>query len=200
MELYNKLTAKYPAEHFSMSTTQTVIEENDQLATTRMVTIEHLGVEVLKIDKTLFVGVRDSREATDTTTTPVEVCDGAITTEDPTQFIGYVELKSKCSQNEVVKARSQIMASHHHMLTIAKNCAFSLTDFIQKGIIVTQPITDETMTKARQRRKRDDDNKVIFSHARFLLKLIEGNAKDEATGICFVHALATDVVHLRDLL
>jgi hypothetical protein len=86
------------------------------------------------------------------------------------------------------------------MLTIAKNCAFSLTDFIQKGIIVTLPITDETMTKARQRRKRDDDNKIIFSHARFLLKLIEGNAKDEATGICFVHALTTDVVHLKGLL
>jgi hypothetical protein len=54
--------------------------------------------------------------------------------------------------------------------------------------------------KARQRRKRDDDNNIIFSHARFLLKLIEGNAKDEATGICFVHALATDVVHLNSLL
>ena len=200
MEFHNKLTAKYPAEHFSTSTTQTVIEENDHLATTRMVTIEHLGVEVLKIDKTLFVAIRDSRQATDTTSTPAEVCDGAIATEDPTRFIGYVELKSKCSQNEVVKARSQIMASHHHMLTIAKNCAFYLTDFIQKGIIVTQPITDETMTKARQRRKRDDDNKIIFSHARFLLKLIEGNAKDEATGICFVHALATDVVHLKGLL
>lgn len=199
MELYDKLTTKYPAEHFSTSTTQTVIEEDDQQATTRMVTIEHLGVEVLKIDKTLFVDVRDSSQATDTTSTPVEVCDGAIATEEPTRFIGYVELKSKCSQNEVVKARGQIMASHHHMLTIAKNCAFSLTDFIQKGIIVTQPITDETMTKARQRRKRDDDNKIIFSHARFLLKLIEGNAKDEATGIRFVHALATDVVHLNSL-
>lgn len=200
MELYDKLTAKYPAEHFLTSTTQTVIEEDDQLATTRMVTFEHLGAEVLKIDKTMFVTIRDSRQNTDTTSTPTEVCDGAIATEDPTRFIGYVELKSKCSQNEVVKARRQIMASHHHMLTIAKNCDFSLTDFIQKGIIVTQPITDETMTKARQRRKRDDDNKIIFSHARFLLKLIEGNAKDEATGIIFVHALATGVIHLKGLL
>ena len=199
MEFHNKLTAKYPAEHFSTSTTQTVIEENDHLATTRMVTIEHLGVEVLKIDKTLFVAIRDSHQATDTTSTPAEVCDGAIATEDPTRFIGYVELKSKCSQNEVVKARSQIMASYHHMLTIAKNCAFSLTDFIQKGIIITQPITDETMTKARKRRKQDDDNKIIFSHARFLLKLIEGKAKDETTGICFVHALSTDVINLRSL-
>ena len=199
MEFHNKLTAKYPAEHFSTSTTQTVIEENDQLATTRMVTIEHMGVEVLKIDKTLFVAIRDSHQATDTTSTPAEVCDGAIATEDPTRFIGYVELKSKCSQNEVVKARSQIMASYHHMLTIAKNCAFSLTDFIQKGIIITQPITDETMTKARKRRKQDDDNKIIFSHARFLLKLIEGKAKDETTGICFVHALSTDVINLRSL-
>lgn len=72
-------------------------------------------------------------------------------------------------------------------------------EFIKTSIIVTQPITDETMTKARQRRKRDDDNKIIFSHARFLLKLIEGNAKDEATGIRFVHALATGVVHLNSL-
>ena len=33
MELYDKLKAKYPAEHLSLSTSQTVIEEEDPSAT-----------------------------------------------------------------------------------------------------------------------------------------------------------------------
>ena len=201
MELYDRLTAKFPANHFSTSTTQTVIEEEDPNALTRIVTFEHMGTEVLKIDKTLFVAVRDEKLVpSSATTTLSEVCDGAIATEESSRFIGYVELKSKCSQNEVIKARGQIIASHHHMLAIAQSCAFSLSDFVQKGIIITQPVTDETLTKARQRRKRDDNLKVTFSSARFLLKLIEGEAKDEATGICFVHATATGAVHLKEIL
>ncbi len=202
MELYDKLTAIYPAEHFSTSTTQTVIDEEDHLAITRAVTFEHSGIEILKIDKTLFVLVRDASQVISSSTNPVKVCDGAIASEIPSHFIGYVELKSKCSQNEVLKARSQIMASRHHMLTIAQDCAISLTDYVQKGIIITQPIADETLTKARQRRQRDDDLKVVNSSSRFLLKLIEGKAKDEDTGICFVHAVVTGtgVIQLKDFL
>jgi hypothetical protein len=198
MELYDKLTAHYFTEHFSTSTTQTVIEEEDQLATTQSVIFEHAGIEVLKIDKTLFVIERD-RQANAKDSASVEVCDGAIATEEPMPFIGYVELKSKCSQNEVIKARSQIMASYHHMLSMAQTCSFALSDVIQKGIIVTQPVTDEILTKARQRRKRDDDMNVTYSSARFLLKLIAGEAKDESTGISFIY-VAEGKVQLSDLL
>ena len=180
MDLYDKLVTHYTTEHFSTSTTQTIIEEEDQLAATQSVTFEHTNIEVLKIDKTLFVIERD-RQVNANDSAPVEVSDGAIATEKPTQFIGYVELKSKCSQNEVIKARSQIMASY------------------QKGIIVTQPVADETLTKARQRRKRDDDMSVTYSSARFLLKLIAGEAKDESTGISFLY-VAADTVRLSDLL
>lgn len=198
MELYDKLTTRYSTAHFSTSKSQTVIEEDDQLAITRSVTINHPGMEVLKIDKTLFVFERDTLQERDSI--PTEVCDGAITMEEPVKFVGYVELKSKCSQNEVIKARSQIMASYIHMLTIAQSCTFTLTDYTQKGIIVTQPITDETLTKARQRRKRDDDMGTHFSSARFLLKLIEGEAKDESTNVSFMHVIATETVQMNDLL
>ena len=198
MELYDKLKAKYPAKHLSLSTSQTVIEEEDPSATTREVTFEHSGVEVLKIDKSLFVAVRDASKEVDSN--PVEVSDGAIATETPMHFIGYVELKSKCSQGQVKKARGQIMASHQHMCSIAQDCAIDLSDFEKKGIIATQPITDEELLKARQRRRRDDDMKVVMSSARFFLKLIGGEAKDEATGISFVHVVANGKVSLQTLL
>lgn len=129
MELYDKLTAKYPFHHFSMSTTQTVIEEDDPNAITSKVTFEHTGIEVLKIDRTLFVFVRDTNSASSVGKNLVEVCDGAIATEVPSRFIGYVEMKSRCTQNVVVKARSQIIASYHHMLSIAQDCGFSISNF-----------------------------------------------------------------------
>ena len=199
MELYDKLTAKYPFHHFSTSTTQTVIDEDDPNAITSRVTFEHTGIEVLKIDRTLFVFVRDTTSASSVGKKLVEVCDGAIATEVPSRFIGYVEMKSRCTQNVVVKARSQLIASYYHMLSIAQDCGFSISNFQQKGIIVSQPITDEVLIKACQRRKRDDDLNHQTSSARFLLKLIEGKAKDEKTGICFIHAVPTDVVDLRTL-
>ena len=54
-------------------------------------------------------------------------------------------------------------------------------------------------TKARQRRMRDDDMSVTYSSARFLLKLIAGEAKDESTGIRFLY-VAAGTVRLSDLL
>ena len=199
MELYDKLTAQYPAEHFSVSTTQTVIDEDDPQAITRSVTIEHQGTEVLKINKTLFVEVRDAY-TTIPTTISAEVCDGAINTEKPSPFIGYVELKSACTANNVLKARSQILASFQLMQIIAGTCGFSLSTYIQKGIIVTQPITDETLTKARQRRKRDMEQHNDFSPSRFLLNLIEGKAKEDTTGLNFVSVFTPEIVYLSRLL
>ncbi len=195
MELYDKLTLLYPAKHFSKSVTQTVIEEDDPQAVTRSITLEHSGTEVLKINKTLFVAVRDTLAAA----SPIEVCDGAVAIEMPRHFIAYVELKSACNANNVLKARSQILASHIVMQAAAANCNIPLTPFIQKGIIVTQPITDETLTKARQRRQRDDDLKVNFSNARFLLNLVDGKAVDKETGIPLVYAVAGEVLRLDAL-
>lgn len=195
MDFYDKLSSKFPANHFSFSTTRTVIEEDDPQAVTRSIIFEHNGTEVLKINKTLFVAVRDAT----TSSSSSEVCDGAIVTETPSHFIGYVELKSACTTNNVLKARSQILASRELLQTAFVSCACSIESFAQKGIIVTQPITDETLTKARQRRKRDDESKVTFSSSRFLLNLIRGKAKDDTTGIQFLHVVSGDIIALTKL-
>ena len=195
MELYDKLTSKYPAVHFSLSKMKTVIEEDDPQAVTRSITFEHDGTEVLKINKTLFVVVRDAT----TSSSSSEVCDGAIVTETPSHFVGYVELKSACTTNNVLKARSQILASHELFQAACLSCTYSIDGFVQKGIIVTQPITDETLTKARQRRKRDDDSKATFSSARFLLNLINGKAQDVTTGIQFFHVVSGEIIALTKL-
>ena len=200
MELYDKLTAKYPAEHFSVNTTKTMIEEDEPQAVTRSVTIEHQGTEVLKINKTLFVEVRDATHATIPTSISAEVCDGAISTEEPSLFFGYVELKSACTANNVLKARSQILASFQLMQNVADTCDFSFDKYVQKGIIVTQPITDETLTKARQRRQRDLEQHNDFSPSRFLLNLIEGKAKEDSIGLNFVSVFTPEIVSLSRLL
>lgn len=196
MKLYDKLSSKFPANYFSLSTTQTLIEEDDPQAVTRSIIFEHNGTEVLKINKTLLVAVRDAT----TSSSLSEVCDGAIVTETPSHFVGYVELKSACTTNNVLKARSQILASHELLQTACISCTYSIDSFIQNGIIVTQPITDETLTKARQRRKRDDDSKVTFSSARFFLNLISGKAKDDTTGIQFIHVVSGEIIALTDIL
>jgi len=90
----------------------------------------------------------------------------------------------------ITKMQAQATASPSRLSTRHRNPAGA----------ITQPVTVETLTKARQRRKRDDNLKVTLSSARFLLKLIEGEAKDEATGICFVHATATGTVNLKEIL
>lgn len=53
MELYDKLISRYPAEHFSVSTTQTTIEEESAEARLRFVTITHEGTEMLLVKKGL---------------------------------------------------------------------------------------------------------------------------------------------------
>ena len=197
MELYDKLTAHYPAVHFSVSQTQTVIEEDEPQAATRSITFEHSGTDVLKINKSLFVAVRDevydaatvkrTSSPSESVAAPAEVCDGALATESPTRFLSYVELKSACTAGNVLKARRQILASRQLMNRVAKCCEIPLCAFIQQGIIVTQPITDETLTKARQRRRRDDDLRLPFSSSRFLLNLIGGKAVDAETGMKLWH-------------
>lgn len=193
MELFDKLSSIYPANHFSLSTTQTVVEEEDPKAITRSITFEHNGIKVLKINKTFLVTVRDSATTSDT---PAEVCDGVIVWEATMPFINYVELKSACTPNNVLKARSQILDSQELLQSVCISCACPIESFVQKGIIVTQPITDETLTKARQRRKRDEDSNVTFSSARFLLNLINGKAKDDTKGIQFLHVVTGETIML----
>ena len=191
MKLYNWLTTQYPAEYFSVSTTQTVIEEDEPLAITRNITFEHRGTEVLRISKAFFEAVRGASLS--------EVCDGAVAMYVPRRFIGYVELKSACTANNVLKARKQIIASRKLMQNAAVICKINIDSYSQQGIIVTQPITDETLTKARQRRQRDDDKKVSFSNARFLLNLVEGKAKDTETGMLLVHVVAGEITNLNQI-
>lgn len=193
MELYEKLTGKFSAAHFSMSITQTEIREDEAQATTRNITFMHSGTEVLRIDKTLFVTVRDTVLSSTTKTMPTEVCDGAIATEKPTQFIGYVELKSACTPNNVRKARSQIIASRTLMQTACISCAYPIDGYIQKGIIITRPITDQDYINAVKRRRRDDDLQKVYSQSRFLLNLIEGKAKDNETGMPFLYFTAKEI-------
>ena len=54
MELYDKLTARYPSDYFSVSTTLTTIEEENTAADLRKVIITHDGTEVLLVRKTFL--------------------------------------------------------------------------------------------------------------------------------------------------
>ena len=71
MILHDKLTCVYSVWHFSISSTQTRIEEDEPKAATREVTVEHTGIEVLKIDKNLLVIIRDEADSSHK-----DVCDG----------------------------------------------------------------------------------------------------------------------------
>lgn len=61
MELYDKLTAHYPTKYFSVSTTQTVIEEESSEAILREVTIIHNGTEVLLVHKSFLEDLRTGK-------------------------------------------------------------------------------------------------------------------------------------------
>ena len=115
MEIYDKLTKVYPSEHFSLSNTQTIIEEEEKEAATREAIIEHTGVDILKISKSLLALERDSNA----NNPHASVCYGVIAIYEKNKFIGYFELKSTCSTNNVLKARSQIVDSQHHLWSIA---------------------------------------------------------------------------------
>ena len=195
MNIYNKLIKVYPAEYFSISSTRTEIEEDDPNATTDKVIIQHTGVEVLKINKTLIVAERDN-----STSDYQSVCDGIIAIDETNKFIGYFELKSACSTNNVLKARNQIMDSHHHLKSIASQCTIDMMAFAEKGIIVTQPISDENFRKARLRRKRNEEHGNSFSPYHFLLNLLKGRATIENIDMPLLHFNADQVISIEALL
>lgn len=189
MILHDKLTCVYSVWHFSISSTQTRIEEDEPKAATREVTVEHTGIEVLKIDKNLLVIIRDEADSSHK-----DVCDGVIATEYPTRLIGYFELKSTCTKANVLKARKQILDSQHHLYTAFGRCETDCTSFTEKGIIVTQPITDEERLKNRKRLQRDNDRNLQMSAARFLHRLLNGKVVKTETGITLMHFNADAII------
>lgn len=196
MELYDKLSNVYSADHLSISTTQTIIEETDLGATTSEAIIEHTGTKILKISKDLLVEERDSIP----NNPHKEVCDGIIGVDVTDKFIGYFELKTACTGNNVIKARSQILASVHHFWSAAQKCSIDMLGYEEKGIIITQPITDEERVKNRKSLIRDNEKQVKFSKSRFLHKLLAGKAIINDTGMPLLHFNAGEVISLADLL
>ena len=128
MTLYNKLAGVYPSCHFSLCSTQTRIEEDEPEAVTKEVIVEHTGIEVLKINKSLLVAIRDVENSEH-----VDVCDGILATEQPSGFIGYFELKSACTKGNVLKARKQILDSQHHLNTAFIRCAIDKANLWRKA-------------------------------------------------------------------
>ena len=196
MELYDKLSKVYSADHLSVSTTQTIIEETDPGAETSEAIIEHAGTEVLKISKDLLVEERDSIPNNPHS----EVCDGVIGVDVKDKFIGYFELKSACTRGNVLKAYSQIQHSYHHFWSATHKCSIDMLGYEEKGIIVTQPITDEERVRNRKRLIRDNDRKIQFSSSRFLHNLLAGKAIFNETGMPLLHFNARDIIILADLL
>lgn len=196
MELYDKLTKIYTPEHFSLSNTQTVIEEDEKGAATREIIIEHIGVDILKINKSLLALERDSIA----NNPHAFVCDGIIAIDEKNKFIGYFELKSTCSTNNVLKARSQIIDSQHHMWSIASKSAIDMTSYTEKGIVVSQPISDEAHRKARLRRQINDERGNGFSPYHFLLNLLKGKAIIDETGMPLLYFEAGEIIPIGKML
>lgn len=195
MRLYDKLAGVYPSCHFSLSSTQTRIEEDESGAVTKEVIVEHTGIEVLKINKSLLVAIRDVENSEH-----VDVCDGILAAEQLSGLIGYFELKSACTKGNVLKARKQILASQHHLDTAFARCAIDKANFTEKGIIVTQPITDEERVKNRKRLQRDNDRNVQISSARFLHRLLTGKAIRTEKGTTLIHFNAGEIIPLSGLI
>ena len=196
MEVYDKLTKVFPSKHFSLSNTRTVIEEDEKDAATSEIIIEHTGIDTLKISKSLLVLERDSIAHNP----HASVCDGVIAIDEKNKFIGYFELKSTCSTNNVLKARMQILDSQHHMWSIASKCAIDMTTYTEKGIVITQPISDENHRKARLRRQMNDERGNVFSPYHFLLNLLKGKSIIDATGMPLLYFKAGEIIPIDKIL
>lgn len=196
MEIYDKLTKVYPSEHFSLSNSQTIIEEDEKDAATREAIIEHTGVDILKISKSLLALERDSIA----NNPHASVCDGVIAIDEKNKFIGYFELKSTCSTNNVLKARSQILDSQQHLWSIASKSDIDMTSFTEKGIVITQSISDELHRKARLRRQMNDERGNGFSPYHFLLNLLKGKTTIDATGMPLLYFKAGEIIPISKIL
>lgn len=201
MELYDKLTAHYPAEHFSVSTTQTVIEEENPAASLRAVTISHDGMSVLLVRKSFLEALRTGAfHVAAISATKDNICDGIIAIDENQHIIWYFELKSNCNANRCRDARQQILASQERFKAVLTSLAGIAADsYRHTGVIATPPQNVEELVKARQRRNTLTDD----SHAersRFFSDLMAGSVRDEEHNTTFCHVVGSEVITLPALI
>lgn len=201
MELYDKLTAQYPAEHFSVSTTQTVIEEESPSASLRVVTISHNGTSVLLVRKSFLEALRlGTIQFAAITATKDKICDGIIAIDESQHIIWYFELKSNCNANRCRDARQQILASQKRFkAALASLKEFAADSYLHTGVIATPPQNVEEKVKARQRRNTLTDD----SHAersRFFSDLMAGSVRDEDHNTTFCHVNGNEPINLSTLI
>ncbi len=201
MELYDKLTAHYPAEHFSVSTTQTVIEEESSSARLRAVTISHDGTSVLLVRKSFLEALRTGAfHVAAISATKDKICDGIIAIDENQHLIWYFELKSNCNANRCRDARQQILASQERFKAVLTSLAgIAAESYLHTGVIATPPQKVEDLVKARQRRNTLTDD----SHAersRFFSELMTGSVRDEENDTTFCHVVGGEVLTLSTLI
>lgn len=200
MELYDKLIARYPAEHFSVSTTQTTIEEESAEARLRFVTITHDGTEVLLVKKGFLEGLRTGKiQIAITPSVMDKICDGITAIDKNQHIIWYFELKSNCSANRCRDARQQILSSQEWFKAVLMTLPEILTETYQHvGVIATPPRTVEDIVKQRQRRKALTDEPNV-ERSRFFSALMAGNVRDEEHNIEFCHINGNEPVTLTSI-
>ena len=200
MELYDKLSAAYPATHFSVSQTQTVIEEESASATLRSVTISHDGMSVLLVRKSFLEDLRTGKiTVPNMPAVKDKICDGIIAVDECRHIIWYVELKSHCNANRLRDARQQILASQTRFKAVLATLpGIAIGTFVHVGVIATPPQSAEDAVKARQRRNVLTDD----SHAersRFFSAMMAGPVRDEEHATTFCHVNGNNPVLLSAL-
>lgn len=201
MELYDKLSAAYPATHFSVSQTQTVIEEESASATLRSVTISHDGMSVLLVRKSFLEDLRTGKiTVPNMPAVKDKICDGIIAVDECRHIIWYVELKSHCNANRCRDARQQILASQERFKAVLTSLAGIAADsYRHTGVIATPPQNVEELVKARQRRNTLTDD----SHAersRFFSDLMAGSVRDDKHNTTFCHVNGREMITLPILI
>lgn len=186
MELYDKLTARYPSDYFSVSMTLTTIEEENTAADLRKVIITHDGTEVLLVRKTFLEDLRTGKiQIVVSSTVKDKICDGITAIDENQHIIWYFELKSNCSVNRCRDARQQILSSQARFKAVLATLPNITTDtYLNIGIIATPPQSVEDIVKQRQRRNAlTDESHVERSH--FFSALMAGMVRDEEHNIGF---------------
>lgn len=188
MELYDKLTARYPSKYFSISTTQTVIEEESSEAILREVTIIHNGTEVLLVHKNFLEDLRTGKiQITVSPAVKDKICDGITAIDEKQHIIWYFELKSNCSANRCRDARQQILSSQERFKAVLATLPEVTEEaYIHIGVIATPPQSFEDIVKQRQRRKALTDDSHV-ERSRFFSALMVGMVQDEEHNIGFRH-------------
>lgn len=186
MELYDKLTARYPSDYFSVSTTLTTIEEENTAADLRKVIITHDGTEVLLVRKTFLEDLRTGKiQIVVSSTVKDKICDGITAIDENQHIIWYFELKSNCSANRCRDARQQILSSQARFKAVLATLPeITAETYIHMGVIATPPQSVEDIVKQRQRRNAlTDESHVERSH--FFSALMAGMVRDEEHNIGF---------------